>query len=317
MWHHGVGASKAPAGRTQPTSDNRCDVADQRGDGRDVGQRSRPQNARQTTPRARFFGDEIGSAAQHPARSRMCWGAQKTIGLAPITLALGLLVTLCAPTSAEAAKPAVGQVVAKMQALYNKTRDFKGSFKQVFTDALYNRKRTSYGYLWVKKPGRMRFEYSYPEKKYFIADGKRLWVYEPRDKQAFKNPLSTKTLSSGLTFLFGSGNLTKTFNAAYATAKKYQLGGPKHLVLKLTPKTPTAQYKFLVIAVRPGDYVVEESMVVSKHNTNHFTFSNLRFDTRVRNGRFRFKPPTGVRVIDGAKMRTRRRPKTRPAPKTP
>lgn len=239
----------------------------------------------------------------------------KTSGFTPIALpTLTLLAALCAPAGAQPAKPPVSQVVAKMQALYNKTKDFKGSFKQVFTDALYNRKRTSYGYLWVKKPGRMRFEYSHPEKKYFIADGKILWVYEPRDKQAFKNPLSTKTLSSGLTFLFGSGNLSKTFNASYATGKKYQLGGPKHLVLKLTPKKPTAQYEFLVIAVRAKDHVVEESMVVSKHNTNHFVFSNLKFDTKVRNGRFRFKPPAGVRVIDGAKMRTRRKPKKRRQP---
>ncbi|PID39792.1 MAG: hypothetical protein CSA65_08130 [Proteobacteria bacterium] len=41
MRNHGVGARRAPAGRTQPTGDNRCDVADQRGDERDVGQRSR------------------------------------------------------------------------------------------------------------------------------------------------------------------------------------------------------------------------------------------------------------------------------------
>ncbi len=40
MRSHGVGASRAPAGSTQPTSDNRCDIADQRGDGWSVGQRS-------------------------------------------------------------------------------------------------------------------------------------------------------------------------------------------------------------------------------------------------------------------------------------
>ncbi len=33
----------------QPTSNNRCDFADQRGDGRKVGQRSRPQNVRRST----------------------------------------------------------------------------------------------------------------------------------------------------------------------------------------------------------------------------------------------------------------------------
>ena len=220
--------------------------------------------------------------------------------------ALTLALAFSAPSSAQA-KPPVIQVAKKMQALYNKTKDFKGKFKQVYTDSLYNRKRTSYGYLWVKKPGRLRFNYSYPEPKYFISDGKLLWVYEPKAKQAFKNPLSTKTLSTGLTFLLGSGNLLKEFNVSYATDKKYQLGSPKHLVLKLSPKKRTSQYRFLVLAVRATDHAVEESMVVGKHNTNHFFFFNLKFDTGVRNSRFAFRPPANVRVINGQKMRTRRR----------
>ncbi len=40
---------------------------------------SRPQKARQTTRTARFFGDEIGSAAQHPARSRVCGEAPRNL----------------------------------------------------------------------------------------------------------------------------------------------------------------------------------------------------------------------------------------------
>ena len=35
------------------------------------------------------------------------------------------------------------------------------------------------------------------------TDGKVLWVHEPEDKQAFRNPLDTSTLSTALTFLLG------------------------------------------------------------------------------------------------------------------
>jgi outer membrane lipoprotein carrier protein len=190
-----------------------------------------------------------------------------------------------------------------MQALYNTTRDLKGKFKQVYTDTLYNRKRTSYGYLYVRKPGKMRWNYVKPERKAFISDGKVLWVWEPADKQAFRNPLDSKTLSTGLTFLLGSGDLLREFNVAYATARKNRLGGPSHLVLKLTPKVKTAQYKYLVLAVRPTDFAVEESMVVSKHSRNHFIFSRLKFNTRVGSRRFIFRPPKGTRVVDGSKLR--------------
>jgi len=201
---------------------------------------------------------------------------------------------------ARAARPPVKEVVAKMQAFYNAARDLKGKFKQVYTDSLYNRKRTSYGYLYVKKPGMMRWNYVKPERKSFIADGKVLWVWEPEDKQAFRNPLSTDTLSSGLTFLLGKGDLSKEFNVAYSDE---QLGGPDDLVLKLTPKKPTAQYEHLIIAVKSDDHSVGESMVVSRHNTNHFIFTSLQVNTKLSRSRFRFRPPAGTRVIDGSKLK--------------
>ncbi len=40
---------------------------------------------------------------------------------------------------------------------------------------------------------------------YRPTDGKVLWVHEPEDKQAFRNPLDTSTLSTALTFLLGKG----------------------------------------------------------------------------------------------------------------
>ena len=214
--------------------------------------------------------------------------------------ALPLVGSLALGAHAHAASPPpVSEVVAKMQAFYNGAKDLKGKFKQVYTDSLYARQKTSYGYLYVKKPGMMRWNYVKPEQQSFIADGKTLWVWEPAAKQAFRNPLTTQTLSTGLTFLMGKGNLASDFRVAYAETR---LGGPGDLVLKLTPKTPTGQYDHLLFVVNPTDHSVGESMVVSKHNTNHFVFSKLEVNTRVQTSRFKFYPPPGTRVIDASKL---------------
>lgn len=218
-----------------------------------------------------------------------------TMRYAILTLSL-----LLATQPALAAKAPVKELVAKMQSFYNKAKDLKGKFKQVYTDSLYNRKRTSYGYLYVKKPGMMRWNYVHPERKSFIADGKVLWVWEPEDKQAFRNPLSTDTLSTGLAFLLGQGDLTKEFEVSYSDE---ELGSPDDVVLKLTPKKPTGQYEHLLFAVNADDHSVGESMVVKKNSTNHFIFTGLKVNTRLSDKRFRFHPPTGTRVIDGTKLK--------------
>jgi len=74
-------------------------------------------------------------------------------------------------------------------------------------------------------------------------------------------------------------------------------------VLKLTPKVPTAQYKHILLAVRPNsDFTVGESMVVAKTNRNHFIFTNLEFNTKLPKSRFVFRPTAEIRVIDGSKL---------------
>lgn len=194
----------------------------------------------------------------------------------------------------------IAQTVQRMQRLYNKTRDLKGKFKQVYTDTLYDRRRTSYGYVYVKKPGMMRWNYVQPERKAFISDGKVLWIWEPEDKQAFRNPLNASTLSTGLTFLLGAGDLRKEFKISHAPADA-QIGAAGQVVLKLVPRRPTAQYDYLLFALRPADHVVTESMVVTKHATNHLVFSELVFDSGVGAARFEFRPPADTRVIETGK----------------
>ena len=220
--------------------------------------------------------------------------------------AVALVLGLASASPAAPPRPPVAEVVKKMQSFYNDAQDLKGKFKQVYTDSLYNREKVAYGYLYVKKPGMMRWNYVKPERKAFIADGKQLWVWEPDDQQAFRNPLSTDTLSTGLAFLLGKGDLSKEFNISYSDGK--QLGGPGDVVLKLTPKQPTGQYEHLLFAVNLQDHAVGESMVVGKHNNNHFVFTNLQINTKISGARFRFHPPTGTRVIDGSKIGSKVKP---------
>ena len=229
-----------------------------------------------------------------------------TIALTLVLPAVLLPVAIQATAAAAVQSTDPADVVRRMQAFYNQTKDLKSKFKQVYTDKLYDRKRVSYGYLFVRKPGMMRWNYAWPEKKAFIADGKRLWVWEPTAKQAFRNPLSTDTLSTGLTFLLGTGDLRQEFDIRLFDHKSsvVQVGsaGSKTATIKLLPKRKTAQYEHLLLVVRLSDYVVTESVVVSQHSSNHFVFSAIRANTRLSRKRFVFSPPRGTRVIDGSQL---------------
>src|SRR5690242_8106430 len=82
-----------------------------------------------------------------------------------------------AAPSADPAKEAV----VRMQKFYEATTSLHARFEQELTTGL-GAQRKAAGDVWLKKPGRMRWEYERPERKLMVADGTSLWVYEPEDE---------------------------------------------------------------------------------------------------------------------------------------
>ena len=91
--------------------------------------------------------------------------------------ALFTATVLALLTSAVAARqPSAPQVAANLQAKYDRIRDFSADFTQVYESGVLKRKLTEKGKLQVKKPGRMRWDYTSPEKKLFVSDGSRIYL---------------------------------------------------------------------------------------------------------------------------------------------
>ena len=69
--------------------------------------------------------------------------------------------------------------------------------------------RTESGTLWLKKTGKMRWEYRSPQ-KLFVSDGKDAWFYVPADRQARKTAAKKlEDVRSPLAFLLGKTKLEK------------------------------------------------------------------------------------------------------------
>ena len=60
-----------------------------------------------------------------------------------------------------------------MQQRYNSIRDFQGDFVQTYEGGVLRTKTTEQGTLAIKRPGRMRFTYTKPERKEFVSNGVR------------------------------------------------------------------------------------------------------------------------------------------------
>ena len=71
---------------------------------------------------------------------------------------------------------------------------------------------TESGRVMVKKPGKMRWDYTAPEEKLFVSDGSRIYFYIPQDKQVIVSDVPTDDqATTPALFLAGKGNLTRDF----------------------------------------------------------------------------------------------------------
>jgi outer membrane lipoprotein carrier protein len=233
-------------------------------------------------------------------------------------LVMSLLAT--APMAAAApaapkpavAKPAPGslpipEVVKKMQERYEKATDYQAKFTQKYTTAATGRQRSSTGEVFIKKPGRMRWNYQAPEPQMYLGNGSTLWVYEPEAKQAFKQDLKSSQLPAALSFLMGKGKLTDEFEVVTANELPYGQAGEYKLSLKPKKKTATAAgasspYKAIYFVVDPVTFLVNQSVLINAQgDINAFAFTDAKVDSKLPDATFKWTPPPGTRVVEGGK----------------
>lgn len=224
-------------------------------------------------------------------------------GLLPALIAAAASATPPASGAAagKTAAPPMDKVVARLQERYDSAADYHARFTQKYTYAATGRERTSTGDISMKKPGRMRWNYESPEPSLWLASGSTFWMYEPEAKQAFKQDLKASQLPAAVAFLMGKGKLTDEFDVA--AAKELPYGDPDDYRLSLKPKKAQSTYRSIYFVVDPRTYLVKQSVLINAQgDINAISFSDVALNTKIADDVFRWSPPAGTRVIDGATL---------------
>jgi outer membrane lipoprotein carrier protein len=207
------------------------------------------------------------------------------------------------PSAPAAQRLNADAVVARVQTFYVDAQRLTALFRQTYTNTTFGKQSVSDGKLWIKKPGKMRWDYRGNQRKVnksFISDGTTLWAVEHDNKQVFKKDLEEDMLPVAVTFLYGKGDLARDFRASLDTSGKY--GKKSDYVLELSPRAPSAQYKTLYLVVDPANFRVKESIVIeASGNTNHFRFFSPDTKAPVQDTWFVFneKQFKSYRVVEG------------------
>ena len=100
-----------------------------------------------------------------------------------IYAAIMAFAAILAPLSLKSAEPTAAELAQSLQKKYDTIRDFSADFVHSYRGGVLRKQLSEKGRLLVKKPGKMRWEYTAPEPKTFISDGQKIYSYIPADKQ--------------------------------------------------------------------------------------------------------------------------------------
>lgn len=219
------------------------------------------------------------------------------------TRALAVVVAAClmAPwASAQSAGQSATATAQALQKKYGTIRDFSADFVHTYRGGVLKKQIVEKGRVLIKKPGKMRWDYTSPERKQFVSDGVKVYSYIPADRQVI---VGTVPPDDGATtpalFLAGKGDLTRDFTAS---AGEVPPGTPSGtLALKLVPRTPQPDYDWLVLLVEPATLTLRGLMTAdSQGGTSTFSFTNLKENVGLADKEFAFSMPRGVDVITDA-----------------
>ena len=210
-------------------------------------------------------------------------------------IVLVLLLALALPVGAQT--PTLDDVVRGVEGAYGKMTDLKGEFNQSALNKSLNQTIDAKGVVYLKKGGKLRWEYAEPTKQEIVSDGKTIWIHTPQLNQVNTGPAPEALSGPAGSFLSGLGKLRQHFNVRFLNpAQPKDADG--NVVLDLTPKQPLPTLARLVLSLDAKSYDVRKAVVYDQFdNTVTMTFTKLAVNIGLPDTLFVFTPPKGTATV--------------------
>ena len=191
----------------------------------------------------------------------------------------------------------VKSLAAAVDAHYNHLRSLEAEFTEVYRGS--GMERTETGTLWLKKPGKMRWEYRSPREKLFVSNGKDAWFYVPGDKQARKTAAKKlEDVRSPLAFLLGKTKLEKELQGL-SLAPDLEPLRAGNVVLRGVPQALADRVSEILLEVTPDRQIARIVIQEVDGAATEYRFGEMKEDVAIGDGRFEFKPPAGTETVEG------------------
>ena len=207
------------------------------------------------------------------------------------------LVLLVMATAVPAAAQSLDDVVREIESVYSRMTDLRADFTQTAFNKSLNQTIPARGTVYLKKGGKLRWEYTEPTPQEIVSDGKKLWVYTPTLNQANVADAPEALAGPAGSFLAGLGRLRTKFQVRFLSPAQPK-DAEGNWALDLTPKQPLPTLTRLILSVDPKSWEIRKAIVHDQfENTVTMRFTKMAVNSGLPEKTFTFVAPKGVVIV--------------------
>jgi outer membrane lipoprotein carrier protein len=205
---------------------------------------------------------------------------------------LPFLVCVLALPSAAFADAGLDRMLKAIEDHYNHAKTLQVLFTEEYT-AEGRTRRPESGLLVLRKPGRMRWDYTAPPGKLFISDGKTVYLYSPDAHSVERAPLkASEDMRAPLAFLLGKLDFAREF-------KDFQTkpAGPDVIVTAFA-NSDKLPYQKVEMVVSTNFEIHRLVVTGTDQSVLTFIFAGEKVNPKVDDSVFRFRMPPGATMAE-------------------
>ena len=204
-----------------------------------------------------------------------------------LVLSAMVLALFC---SAAALAAPVGPARARLDAFAHNLHSLTGRFSQSLTDINGHTSKTSAGTLALEAPREFRWDTLTPYKQTIVADGSRVWMYDPELQQVTVSAQSGEEAHSPLTVLTDLKQMDRNFTVSEQGERDGLLW------LRLTSRSKNPQFDYAELGF-DANGLARMTFRDQLGSTTDIRFSDWQRNPLIPPATFNFVPPKGADVI--------------------
>ena len=205
-----------------------------------------------------------------------------------------VFVALAAFAVAQKPGKSLDNLLKTIESHYNEARSLKLDFLEIYA-GIGRPAQTDSGVLYLRKPGRMRWDYNTPAGKVFLSDGKDVFLYLPDEHKVEKSKLKeSEDMRAPLAFLLGKLDFRKEFKSF---AERPQ--GADTWISAL-PKSENLAYRSVEFLATPAGEITRVHITGQDQSKLDFAFSAEQLNAPVPASMFVFHAPPGVQIVEAS-----------------